>query len=171
MNQPIITLLIPQEAADLLGIQLEELDGLCQTAKLTRFERPLGGHAKTTFYAKEQIQTALQDIAFVNLLDELCTRQATTLHVYKVGIEPHNALIEAPNGAAAAIYYAIYIANTDNPFAARVYTKDGLPWQGESYWLPWVLDHAHISLMLEHLKPKIAQCRLLQPGNTKPDRV
>ena len=166
MNQPSITLLVAQEAADLLGIQTNELDKLSQTAHLTRIERSIGDGQTLIFYAREEIEEGLENPNFLTVIGELCPHTLTKSHIYQVGIQPDITLIEAPNAASAAIYYGMYIANTNNPFAAHIYTKDGLPWHGEHYWLSWSLDQADVALLLRHLKSKIAQCRLLDSGDT-----
>lgn len=82
---------------------------------------------------------------------------------YKVGMMTQVCEVEAPNAALAAMYYGLYLANTNNPFVAVVYEEDGQEWDGEPWWISIRPDVEHVKMVATRLpKEDLEHCRVIE---------
>lgn len=87
---------------------------------------------------------------------------APPLHVYEVGMASHVCKIEAPSAAAAAIYYGFFVANTNAPFMAAVYSEDGAAWTGDMHWLNLTPTEAWAIETVKRVGDEFAFCRVIE---------
>lgn len=84
------------------------------------------------------------------------------LSVFKVGMGSDTALIEAPSAQSAAIYYALEVVYTNNPFMAVVYEQDGKPFEGEHSWLNLTPTEEFARAIGRAIKDEIPLCRVVE---------
>jgi hypothetical protein len=90
-------------------------------------------------------------------------------HLYEVGMGSDKQTIEAPSAGAAAMYYALRLVNTNNPFMAVVYSEDGKPFEGERFWLSLTPDEAHVKMVAERVGVmNINSCKVVEDAPAQP---
>lgn len=91
------------------------------------------------------------------------------MNVYTLGMGSDLRTVEAPSAEAAVFFYFYYCVNANLPLVA-VYTVNGQPFTGQSWWLEYCLGKpvdADFERRMTSIAPELNSCRVVKDGETE----